>query len=146
MENNNKNNNFEDIKFNYYLNAPSYIKTILSIISDEKVSVKKKALIIEASNYILSSLSKEEIMEYIRLSRLFNEKLESLSNMEVMMVSEYNYKFLEKMLFDSYNRKLYFDILNENIKVCSDYYNEYQDNSVYEMNTDSVDNISIRCM
>ena len=63
-----------------------------------------------------------------------------------MMEIEYNYRFLEKMLFDSHNRKLYFDILNENIKVCTDYYNEYQDDEFYEINADSIDSISMKCM
>ena len=68
-------NSFESIKFNYYLSSPSYIKTILGLISDEKVSIKKKGLIIEISNYILNSLNKNEITEYIRLSRFIIKDL-----------------------------------------------------------------------
>ena len=134
-----QNNNFRNISFNYYLNTSSYVKTILDILPEEKVSKKKKAIIIEIFNYLLNDLKEEELKDVIKVSDMFNEKLMISSNKEIMLQINYiYYNFLEKMIFDANNRKLYFNIMNECIKVYVDYYkdytNDYVDNSINNMN------------
>lgn len=139
-------NNFDDISFNYYLNTTSYVKTILDILPEKKVSKEKKALIMEIYNYILSNLSENELSNIVIVSEKFNEKLTYCSNQEIMLQVEYLYKnFLEKMLFDSCNRKIYFDIMNECVKVYTGYYQEYSNNNnYYEFNDNAISNIRIR--
>ena len=138
-----KNNDFNNISFNYYLNTASYVKTILDILSEKKISNKKKALIMEIYNYLLNSLSEDELSTIVIISEKFNEKLINSSNQEIMMQVNYIYEnFLEKMLFDSCNRKIYFDIMNECIKVYTGYYQEYSNNNnYYESNDNAISNI-----
>ena len=138
-----KNKDFNNISFNYYLNTSSYVKTILDILPEKKVSNRKKALIMEIYNYLLNNLSEEELNTIVTVSERFNERLVNSSNNEIMMQVNYIYEnFLEKMLFDSYNRKRYFDIMNECIKVYTGYYQEYSNNnSYYEFNDNAIGNI-----
>ncbi len=136
--------NFNDLSFNYYVNTSSYVKTILDILPEEKISKKKKAIIIEIFNYIMSNISEDEINEVMVVSNLFNQKLELLSNKEIMFQLEYLYRnFLEKMLFDSYNRMTYFSIMNECVKVFAGYYEEYQKDSSLHFD-EEISNIRIR--
>lgn len=138
-----ENKDFNNISFNYYLNTSSYVKTILDILPEKKVSNRKKALIMEIYNYLLNNLSEEELNTIVTVSERFNERLVNSSNNEIMMQVNYIYEnFLEKMLFDSYNRKRYFDIMNECIKVYTGYYQEYSNNnSYYEFNDNAIGNI-----
>ncbi len=140
-----KNNNFKDISFNYYSNTASYVKTILNILPEEKVSQEKKAIIIEIYNYLISNLSESELKDIIKVSEMFNEKLSVLSNQEIMTQVNFIYhSFLEKILFDSYNREMYFNIMNECVKVCSGYYQEYNDSNFYQANYNDIGNMYIR--
>ena len=64
-------------------------------------------------NIIANSLSQSELANIMTVSTMFNQKLELASNQEIKVQVEYLYSnFLEKMLFDSYNRKTYFNIMN----------------------------------
>ena len=136
-----QNNNFRNISFNYYLNTSSYVKTILDILPEEKVSKKKKAIIIELFNYMFNDLNEDELKNIAKISDMFNEKLTVSSNKEIMLQVEYIYhNFLEKMMFDSQNRRLYLDIMNECVKVYAGYYEEYC-NNYYD---NSIENINIR--
>ena len=138
------NQSMNDISFNYFLNTTSYVKAVLNILPDEEVSVQKKALIMELFNYILSTLDKSEIIEIVRISRIFNEQLVLESSKDALIQAKYIYKnFLEKMLFDSFNREIYFDIMNRCIKVYIGYYKELN-NDFHELNDTAINNIHIK--
>ena len=136
---------FNDISFNYYLNTATYVKTILDILPESEVSNKKKAVIMELFNLILNSQDKSKIDEVLQLSRKFDENLALSSNNEIMLQANYIYSnFLEKMLFDSFNREIYFQIMNECVKVYCGYYHELENDNIYELNDYKVDNIRVR--
>ena len=137
-----KNTRIEDIAFNYYLNTQTYVKTALDYLPG--VPAKEKELIIEMFNFILSSLNKDEIKDILQVSRMFNEKLAMSSSEDVMVQVKSIYMFLRKMLFESSSRYMYFNIMNEYVKVNADYYNQYQNDDAYTLNQSKVDNIYIR--
>lgn len=138
--------NIGNIAFDYYSNTSTYLKTVFDILPKEEVSLKRKALIIEIFNYMLNTLSRDQIAEIVNASLMFNEKLMYEPSEYALIQAKYIYEnFLDKMLFDSYNRKKYFDIMNECIKVSSGWYKEASDNSVfYQSNDNAVGNIRVR--
>lgn len=139
-----KNNDFENISYNYYLNTTSYVKTILDFLPDEQVSKEKKAIIMEIYNYLLNGVNKEELSDIIKVSEKFNDQLITMSNQDIMIQVEFIYRnFLDKMVFDSYNRKKYFDNMNECVKLIQRLNQEYNDN-FYEVNYNSIGNMRIR--
>lgn len=139
------NKDIEKVLFNYFLNTTSYVKTVLDFLSEEEVSKEKKAYIVEMFNYIFNSLNKEELMDVVKISNLFQEKLSLMSHNEAKIEALYIYKnFFEKMLFDSYNRGIYFSILNECIKVSVGYYQVLNDSNFYQINDNAVSNIHIK--
>ena len=76
---------------------------------------------------------------------MFNDCLTTAPKEEIVMQVQYIYKnFLERMIFDSYNRETYFNIMNECVKAYVGYYKEYNDNIFYETNYRAVDNMRIR--
>ena len=139
-----KNNDFENISYNYYLNTTSYVKTILDFLPDEQVSKEKKAIIMEIYNYLLNGVNKEELSDIIKVSEKFNDQLITMSNQDIMIQVEFIYRnFLDKMVFDSYNRKKYLDNMNECVKLIQRLNQEYNDN-FYEVNYNSIGNMRIR--
>ena len=139
------NNTFENISFNFYSNTTSYVKTILDVLPETQTSKEKKAIIAEIYNYLLNGLNRDKLNEVVKVSEMFNERLVIAPKEEIMMQVQYIYKnFLEKMIFDSYNREIYFSIMNECVKAYVGYYQTYNDNMFYEENYRAVGNIRIR--
>ena len=144
-----KNKNINDLLFDYFSNTKTYVRTILDILPEEEVPSRKKAIIIELFNCMLYTLSQEELKEIVNISRLYNEQIALKSSNEVLVQARFIYKnFLDKMLFDSSNRRLYFGIMNECIKVSADYYQNSteleKNNLYYEINYNTIGNIASR--
>lgn len=134
-----ENNNFENIYFDYYTNG-SYVKTILSLLPNDKDTLQNKSIIKLLYNYILNNVDDVKRMEISYVSSLFNNQISLLSSEETYKQAEYLYNnFLKKMIYDSINREKFFDIMNECVKVFVGFYSEYQDISI-----NSVEGIKIK--
>ena len=119
-----ENMELNDLYYDYFSNTTSYVKTILDMLSEDKVSLKKRLIIKELYNYFLNKYSEEKIKEIASISALYQEKIALSNPTEIAMNAEYIYtNFLEKIIFDSRNREKIFDIMNESMKVYVEYFN-----------------------
>ena len=100
---------------------------ILNLLPNDEKIVRNKNFIKIIYNYILNNADDVKKMEISYVSSLFNNKIGELSKEEALKHVEYIYNnFLKKMIYDSINRERIFDIMNECVKVFVDYYSEYQ--------------------
>ena len=114
----------DNLYYDYFSNTTSYVKTILDMLPESKVSMAKKSIIKELYNYFLNNYSEEKIKEIASISVLYIEKMAVSSPEEIAMNAEYIYNnFLEKIIFDSRNRDKIFNIMNESMKVYVEYFN-----------------------
>ncbi len=126
------NTNFDSIRYNYYANSSSYVKMILDMLPESKVSAEKKQIIKELYNYFMSNFTEDKIKEIATVSAMFREKVAVSSLDSITKNAEYIYvNFLDKIIFDSINRNKYFDIMNECMKVYVGYYSEYNKNNQF---------------
>ena len=136
------NKSINEILFKYILNSTSYIRTLLTILPEEEVSTSEKAVINEIFNLIIKTLSEKELKNITEISNLFESRLSLMSHEDALIQARYIYKtFLRRMMFESSNRRLYFDIMNECIKASTGYYQEYDDSFFYAANANAVGNI-----
>ena len=134
------NNDFDSIRYDYYKNTSSYVKMILDMLPESKVSFEKKQIIKELYNYFMNSFTEEKIKEISTISALFREKVAVSSLESVARNAEYIYvNFLDKIIFDSINRNRFFDIMNECMKVYVGYYSEYNKNNQFNYDTVEVE-------
>ena len=140
-----KNKDFDSIYYDYYSNTTSYVKMILDMLPESKVSNEKKQIIKEIYNFILNNSKKEKVAEIANISALYREKLEVLSIEAIARHVDYMYDiFLNNLMFDSSNRGKVFDIMNESMKVFVGFYNEYQKNYIDSSNYGIRGNIAMR--
>ncbi len=130
-----ENKDFNSVSYDYFSNTSSYVKTILDMLPESKVSMEKKIIIKELYNYFLNQFDEEKIKEIATISSMFREKI-ALSSLEATARhAEYMYvNFLDKIIFDSINRERIFDIMNESMKVYVEYFTKYQEKSVNRQN------------
>ena len=123
--------NFDSLYYDYYSNTSSYVKMILDMLPEGKVSNAKKQVIKELYNYFLNNYDSEKIKEIARVSAMFREII-AISNLEsVARHVEYIYvTFLDRIIFDSTNRDKIFDIMNESMKVYVGYYSMYNESTI----------------
>ena len=121
-----ENMEFDKISFDYYNNAPSYIKMIVDMLPESKLSNEKRVIIRDLYNYYLATSNDAKINEIIKVSRLFREKI-SLSDLNsIAKQVDYIYAtFFNKIIFDSINRQAVFDIMTGCVGVYSGFYDEY---------------------
>ena len=121
------NKEFDNITFDYYSNTASYVKMIVEMLPEGKVSSTKKWVIKEIYNFFLNHFNADKKNEIACISGMFREKI-SISNMEdIAKYADYIYSnFIENIIFDSINREKIFDIMNESMKVYVGYYSEYR--------------------
>ena len=126
------NQEFNKISFDYYNNAPSYIKMIVDMLPESRLSNQKKIIIRDLYNYYLTTSNKAKINEIIKISRLFREKI-ALSDLN-SVAKQVDYicaTFFNKIIFDSINRQTIFDIMTGCVGVYSGFYDEYS-RTMYE--------------
>lgn len=129
-----ENKEIEKVSFDYYRKSPSYLKTIVDMIPESMMSIEKRNIIGEIYNYYLNHASKEKIDEIIMTSRLFREKLALVNhNIIVDFVRFVNNYFINNIIFNSINRDILLDILNENVKTFAGYY-DLDKQDVFENN------------
>ena len=118
----------ESIAFDYYDNAPSYVKMIVDMLPESKMSNDKKYIVKELYNFYLNHSSDDKIEDVISASRLFREKI-TIADFDslVNFVNYIHNIFLDHIIFGSMDdRCVIFDTMNENIKLYSGYYDEYK--------------------
>ena len=122
-----KNRNFDSISYDYYSNTTSYVKIILEMLPDKKVSQMKKQIVKELYNFFLNHFSDDKIREISKVSSMFRDKISVSNPQETAILVNYIYdNFLDKIIFDSINRSRFFDVMNESLKIYTGYYSEYQ--------------------
>ena len=130
-----ENKDFNKISFDYYTQAPSYVKLIVDMLPESKASNEKKSVIQELYNYYLNHITENEVKEIIMISGLFREKIAVSDLNSIARQVEYIYSnFLDRIVFDSINRKKIFEVMNECIKVFSNYYDLYNENIIDNSN------------
>lgn len=131
-----ENNNISHINYDYYSNTSSYIKMILDMLPESRVSQEKKQVIKELYNYFLNRFDDEKIKEIAKVSALFREKI-SVSSLEeiVKFVDFVCENYLNKIVFDSVNREVIFDVMNDSVKVYVDYFPQYQKRNLSSFST-----------
>ena len=119
-----ENNGFERVLFDYYDMTPSYVKMVVDMIPESKISNDKKYIIKEIYNFYLNNVASEEkINEVIEVSKMFRERLITTDMQTIALQVNYIYEFfLNKLIFDSFNRDVTLDTMNDNIKLFSGYY------------------------
>ena len=101
-----ENMEFDKISFDYYNNAPSYIKMIVDMLPESKLSNEKKVIIRDLYNYYLATSNDAKINEIIKVSRLFREKIALSDLNSIAKQVDYIYAtFFNKIIFDSINRQ-----------------------------------------
>ena len=117
------NKEFEKISYDYFSNTSSYVKMVLDMLPDNEVSIEKKQIIKELYNYFLNQFDENKIKEISLVSSMFREKMESSSLEDAKRYAKVIYTyFLDKIIFDSINRKQIFNIMNDSMKVYVGYF------------------------
>ena len=117
------NKEFENISYDYFSNTSSYVKMVLDMLPDNEVSIEKKQIIKELYNYFLNQFDENKIKEISLVSSMFREKMESSSLEDAKRYAKVIYTyFLDKIIFDSINRKQIFNIMNDSMKVYVGYF------------------------
>ena len=121
-----ENTMFNKIQYDYYSNTSSYVKMILDMLPESMASIQKKLVIKELYNYFLNHFDEEKIREISTISKLFREKI-SVSSLEdtANFVNFVCKNYLDKIVFDSANREIIFNIFNDSMKVYVGYFTEY---------------------
>ncbi len=121
-----ENMEFDKISFDYYNNTPSYIKMIVDMLPESRLSNEKKVIIKDLYNYLLATSNDAKINEIIKVSRLFREKIALSDLNSIAKQVDYIYAtFFNKLIFDSINRKKVFDIMTGCVGVYSGFYDEF---------------------
>ena len=74
------NKEFNSISYDYYSNTASYVRMILEMLPEGKVSPKKKIIIKELYNFFLNHFDADKISEIASITAMFREKI-SVSDM-----------------------------------------------------------------
>lgn len=128
-----ENNTLEKVTFDYYEKSPSYVKMINDMLPESKASNEKKLIIKELYNYYLNNSSEEKINEIVEISRLFREKIAITDVKLIALQVDYMYaNFLDRFVFDTFNRGLIFDIMNDCVKLFVGYYDKVNTNIINE--------------
>ena len=113
------------VTFDYYENSPSYVKMVNDMLPENKISNEKKLIIKKVYNEYLNNLGEDKITDFIEVSRLFMEKLSITDVNSIALQLDYiNNNFLNRIIFDTFNRELVFDIMNECMKLFVGYYDK----------------------
>ena len=135
------NKDFDSISYDYYSNSLSYVKMIIEMLPDGKVSNEKKQIIKELYNYFLNNFSDDKIKEISKISSMFVNRIGFSDPQEINTLVNYLYdNFLEKIIFDSINRERIFAVMNESVKIYTGYYSSYQIEEQYGWNNQEVGN------
>ena len=123
----------ESLSFDYYEKSPSYVKMVSDMLPENKISNEKKLIIKKIYNDYLNNLDEEKITEFIDVSRLFIEKLSMTDTNSIALQVDYiNSNFFNRIIFDTFNRELVFDIMNECMKLFVGYYDKVKTSLVNE--------------
>jgi hypothetical protein len=128
-----KNMDFNKINYDYYSNTSSYIKMILEVLPESMVSTGKKQVVKELFNFYMNRFGEEKIKEISAISSMFREKI-AVSNLDdIARHVEFLYvTFIEGIIYDSANREMLFDTLNETMKAYVGYYQRFNYDGVYD--------------
>ena len=111
------------VMFDYYEEMPSYVKTIVDALPDNKASIEKKEIIKILYNLYMNKASNEKVEEIVEVSKMFRNKLNTMDLNTITLQVDYMYKvFLNKFIFDTFNRDIVFDAMTDNAKFFSGYY------------------------
>ena len=120
----------ESLSFDYYEKSPSYVKMVSDMLPENKISNEKKLIIKKIYNDYLNNLDEEKITDFIEVSRLFIEKLSMTDTNSIAL--QVDYINFNRIIFDTFNRELVFDIMNECMKLFVGYYDKVKTSLVNE--------------
>ena len=123
---------FKKISFDYYNDAPSYIKLIIDMIPEKMMSNEKKMIIRDLYNFYMNQYSPEKIEQIVQISKLFRDKMELavFGDMQSLAVFVESVKlvYFDRLIINASSRSEIFDELFNHIKVTSGFYDECIDN------------------
>ena len=120
-----ENTNFENIAYDYYLNRPSYVRTVVDRCD---ISEDKKQVIRFLYNYYMNRFDKDKVEDVIKTSIKFEDK--TISNDQNMINRYCNFLlefYINPFIVDSYHRVEIFDILLQNVGYMVGYYQKQRE-------------------
>ncbi len=116
-------NNLSNISFDYYDETISYVKMIMKRLKNEDNIEEKEYIVKKIYNYLLSSYSSEMIEELVTTSLLFESRLNKMKPVNASILVQSIYKnYLEKLIFNYYDRENVFEEMNEEVKSLVGFY------------------------
>ena len=116
-------NNLSNISFDYYDETISYVKMIMKRLKNEDNIDEKEYIVKKIYNYLLSSYSSEMIEELVTTSLLFESRLNKMKPVNASILVQSIYKnYLEKLIFNYYDRENVFEEMNEEVKSIVGFY------------------------
>lgn len=115
---------FESIEKDYYLNSPSFVKTIVDSLPEGMISEEKKQIVKMLYNYYMNRFDKEKVDEVINASVKYEDKAIASDYETLSRYTNYMYEFfIDSFVKDSYHRVEIFDVMLKNISL---YVGSYQ--------------------